>query len=148
MRLVLVLIMAFSANAYADNHPEEGHAKPDKALPANDPIIATCKITAEDIGKLQDRAKMLEEQADIDLNASRPLVNPQVQGQLLETWRFMMENAEYYKQTAASLKLSPRSDDEEDEAREKGLVRLGTSKALITGVAWPFFHASVSNCFN
>ena len=97
MRLVLVLIMAFGANAYADNHPEEGHAKPDKALPANDPIIATCKITAEDIGKLQDRAKMLEEQADIDLNSSRPLVNPQVQGQLLETWRFMMENAEYYK---------------------------------------------------
>ena len=97
MRLVLILIMAFSANAYADNHAEEGHAKPDKALPANDPIITTCKTTAEDIGKLQDRAKMLEEQADIDLNASRPLVNPQVQGQLLETWRFMMENAEYYK---------------------------------------------------
>ena len=110
MRLVLVLIMAFSANAYADNHPEEGHAKPDKALPAKDPIIATCKITAEDIGKLQDRAKMLEEQADIDLNASRPLVNPQVQGQLLETWRFMMENAEYYKNLDCNKHLyeSPR----------------------------------------
>ena len=110
MRLVLVLIMAFSANVYADNHPEEGHAKPGKALPANDPIIATCKITAEDIGKLQDRAKMLEEQADIDLNASRPLVNPQVQGQLLETWRFMMENAEYYKNLDCHKRLyeSPR----------------------------------------
>ena len=97
MRLVLVLIMAFGANAYADNHPEEGHAKPDKALPANDPIVATCKITAEDIGTLQDRLKEIEKHSDIDRSASRPLINSQLQDQGVQTWDLMLQNAAYYK---------------------------------------------------
>ena len=96
MRLLIALMLAFSANAFSDNHEEAENSKSDVGPATDDPIVTTCKITAEDIGKLQSRAKMLEEQADIDMSASRPLLNPEIRNQLVETWGFMMENAEYY----------------------------------------------------
>ena len=94
MKLLLPAMLFFSFSAYADNHGEELDTQPE---PINDPIVETCKITAEDIGKLQERAKSLEEQANIDMSASRPLINKEVRSQMLETWNFMMQNAEYYK---------------------------------------------------
>ena len=91
---MLSAILVFSLSAYADDHAEEADKMSDTK---NDPVVETCKITAADIGKLQQRAKILEEQASIDMSASRPLVNKELQSQLLETWGFMLENAEYYK---------------------------------------------------
>ncbi|MBT3897178.1 MAG: hypothetical protein HOF32_00760, partial [Gammaproteobacteria bacterium] len=56
MKLLLPAVLFFSLSAYADNHGEELDTQPE---PINDPIVETCKITAEDIGKLQERAKSL-----------------------------------------------------------------------------------------
>jgi len=58
MKLLLPAMLFFSLSAYADNHGEEPDTQPELI---NDPIVETCKITAEDIGKLQERAKSLEE---------------------------------------------------------------------------------------
>ena len=59
MKLLLAVLLAFTANAYADGHGDDAEAA--------DPIQNTCRTTAEDIGKLQERAKMLEDQMKIDM---------------------------------------------------------------------------------
>ncbi len=94
MKLLLPVILVFSLSAYADGHGEEPDTPPETT---NDPIIETCRITAADIGRGQEAAKILEEQASVDRSASRPVVNRQLQTKRLEIWDLMRQNAEYYK---------------------------------------------------
>ncbi len=88
MKLLLAVLLAFTANAYADGHGDDAEAA--------DPIQNTCRTTAEDIGKLQERAKMLEDQMKIDMSSSQPMMNRELNKAMLETWRIMRENADYY----------------------------------------------------
>ena len=88
MKLLLVALLTFTANVYADGHGDDAEAV--------DPIHNTCRTTAEDIGKLQERAKKLEDQKKIDMSSSQPMLNASLNKAMLETWRIMRENADYY----------------------------------------------------
>jgi hypothetical protein len=88
MKFLLAALLAFTANAHADENSDEASAP--------DPILSTCKITAEDIGKLQERAKKLEDQIQIDMSSSQPVQNEKLRKTVLQTWSFMRENADYY----------------------------------------------------
>lgn len=103
MKFLLAALLAFTANVSADGHDDKAEA--------SDPILNTCKTTAEDIGTLQERAKMLEGQMKIDMNSSRPIVNAELNKAMLETWRFMRENAEYYAALNCHEHLYPEENE-------------------------------------
>lgn len=102
MKLLLVALLTFTANVYADGHGNDAEAV--------DPIHNTCSTTAEDIGKLQERAKKLEDQQKIDMSSSQPMLNASLNKAMLETWSVMRENADYYAALNCHEHLYPEED--------------------------------------
>ena len=101
MKLLLVTLCVFATNVYADEHTD---------AEVVDPIQNTCMTTATDIGKLQERAKMLEDQMDIDMKSTQPIMNRQLNKSMLETWKLMRENADYYASLSCHEHLYPKEN--------------------------------------